>query len=120
KTVEACLIAREMLDRGEVRRMAVLCPPHLAEQWQFELASKFSIDSELVLPSTARRLEAACRLDQSVFDVYPFVIVSTDYIKSDRRRADFLRSCPELVIVDEAHTCASSTMTSSGQDRRKS
>jgi superfamily II DNA or RNA helicase len=107
KTVEACLIARELLDRGEVRRMAVLCPPHLAEQWQFELASKFSIDSELVLPSTARRLEAACRLDQSVFDVYPFVIVSTDYIKSDRRRADFLRSCPELVVVDEAHTCAS-------------
>lgn len=108
KTVEACLIARELLDRGEVRRLAVLCPPHLAEQWQIELASKFSIDAELVLPSTARRLEAACRLDQSVFDVYPFVIVSTDYIKADRRRADFLRACPELVIVDEAHSCAAS------------
>jgi superfamily II DNA or RNA helicase len=108
KTVEACLIARELLDRGEVQRLAVLCPPHLAEQWQSELASKFSIDAELVLPSTARRLEASCRLDQSVFDVYPFVIVSTDYIKADRRRADFLRSCPELVIVDEAHTCAAS------------
>jgi superfamily II DNA or RNA helicase len=109
KTVEACLIARELLDRGEVRRLAVLCPPHLAEQWQGELASKFSIECELVLPSTARRLEASCRLDQSVFDVYPFVIVSTDYIKAERRRADFLRACPELVIVDEAHTCAAST-----------
>jgi hypothetical protein len=30
--VEACLIARELLDRGEVRRLAVLCPPQLAEQ----------------------------------------------------------------------------------------
>ena len=47
-------------------------------------------------------------MNQSLFDVYPHVIVSTDYIKSDRRREDFLRSCPELVIVDEAHTCAAS------------
>ncbi|MGH9542804.1 MAG: DEAD/DEAH box helicase [Terriglobales bacterium] len=106
KTIEACMIAREMLDRGEIGRIAVLCPPHLAEQWQRELAEKFALDAELVLPSTARRLEAGCGVDQSLFDVHPFVVVSTDYIKSDRRRADFLRACPELVIVDEAHTCA--------------
>jgi hypothetical protein len=30
KTIEAGLIARELLDRGEVQRLAVLCPPHLA------------------------------------------------------------------------------------------
>ncbi len=106
KTIEACVIARELLDRGEVRRLAVLCPPHLAEQWQRELEEKFSIEAELVLPSTARRLEAPCRLDESLFDIHRFVVVSTDYIKSDRRRDDFLRACPELVIVDEAHTCA--------------
>jgi hypothetical protein len=29
KTIEAGLIARELLDRGEVQRLAVLCPPHL-------------------------------------------------------------------------------------------
>jgi len=34
KTVEACLVARELLDRGEANRLSVLCPPHLAEQWQ--------------------------------------------------------------------------------------
>mgnify|MGYP002046299170 CR=1 FL=1 len=38
KTIEASLIARALLDRGEIRRLAVLCPPHLAEQWQSELA----------------------------------------------------------------------------------
>lgn len=32
KTIEAGLIARELLDRGEATRLAVLCPPHLAEQ----------------------------------------------------------------------------------------
>ena len=109
KTIEACLIARELLDRGEVQRLAVLCPPHLAEQWQAELHEKFNLEAELVLPSTARRLEQVCALNQSVFDVYPFVIVSMDYIKTDRRREDFLRACPELVIVDEAHTCAAMT-----------
>lgn len=105
KTVEACLIARELLDRGEIRRMAVLCPPHLAEQWQNELSGKFNLDAELVLPGTARRLEQNCGINQSIFELYPHVIVSLDYIKSDKRRDEFLRTCPELVIVDEAHTC---------------
>lgn len=108
KTIEACLIARELIDRGEVERLAVLCPPHLAEQWQGELRDKFHIDAELVLPSTATRLERNCRLGQSLFDLYPYVIVSMDFIKSDRRRDEFLRTCPELVIVDEVHTCADS------------
>src|SRR5438067_2837004 len=106
KTIEACLVVRELIDRGEVARFAVLCPPQLAEQWQAELQDKFHLDAELVLASTASRLERACRLDQSLFERYPYVIVSTDFIKADRRRDEFLRTCPELVIVDEAHTCA--------------
>lgn len=106
KTVEAALIARELLDRGEVKRLAVLCPPQLAEQWQRELRDKFNIDAELVLPGTATKLERGLALGQSLFEQYPHVIVSLDFIKSDRRRDEFLRTCPELVIVDEAHTCA--------------
>ncbi len=107
KTVEAGLIARELMDRGEATGLVVLCPPALAEQWQLELETKFHIEAELVLPSTASRLERHCRVGQSLFDVFPHVIVSTDFIKADRRRDEFLRSCPKLVIVDEAHTCAS-------------
>ena len=107
KTIEACLIARELKDRGEINRIAVLCPPHLAEQWQTELYEKFHIEAELVLTSTVKKLERKCRVGQSLFEVYPNVIVSTDFIKADRWRDEFVRSCPELVIVDEAHTCAS-------------
>lgn len=109
KTIEATLIARELLDRGEVKRLAVLCPPQLAEQWQTELAEKFHIQAELVLPSAVRKLERRLGVGVSLFEVYPFTIVSLDYIKSDSRRAEFLRTCPELVIVDEAHSCASAT-----------
>ncbi len=106
KTIEAGLIARELIDRGEVERLAVLCPPQLAEQWQVELHDKFHIDAELVVAASAARLERNCRVGQSLFDLHPFVIVSADFIKSDRRRDEFLRTCPELVIIDEAHTCA--------------
>jgi len=107
KTIEACLAVRELIDRGEVSRFAVLCPPQLAEQWQAELQDKFHLDAALVLASTASRLERDCRLGESLFEHYPYVIVSTDFIKSERRRDEFLRTCPELVVVDEAHTCAS-------------
>lgn len=103
KTIEAGLIARELLDRGEIQRLAVLCPPHLCDQWQEELASKFGIQSEIVRTGTAGRLERGLPQGQSIFDVYPFTVVSLDYIKSDRRRDEFVRACPDFVIVEEAH-----------------
>lgn len=108
KTIEAGLIARELIDRGEIERLTVICPPHLCEQWQQELAEKFSIEAEVVRTGTATRLERGLRPDESVFEVYPYTVVSLDYIKSDRRRDDFLRACPEFVVVDEAHTCVQS------------
>lgn len=118
KTIEAGLVAAEALSTGNANRLAVLCPPHLAEQWQRELSSKFHIDAELVLPSTAPRLERGCSLGQTLFDIHPYVVVSTDFIKADRRRNEFLRTCPELVIVDEAHTCAADDARRSSRHQR--
>jgi superfamily II DNA or RNA helicase len=119
KTVEACLVARELIDRAEVSGLSVLCPPHLAEQWQKALDEQFHIAAELVLAGTAARLERTCRRDQSLFERYPFTVVSTDYIKSERRRDEFLRTCPDLVIVDEAHTCAAGSGRSASQKRHE-
>jgi len=105
KTIEAGLILREMLDRGEVMRACVLCPPHLVEQWVDELREKFDLHATAVTATTAPRLERGLALDESPFDAHPVTVVSLDYIKADRRRADFARSCPNFVIVDEAHAC---------------
>ncbi|NJK31752.1 MAG: DEAD/DEAH box helicase, partial [Deltaproteobacteria bacterium] len=105
KTIEALLIARELLDRAEIHGLAVLCPPHLAEQWQRTMADFFHLDATLVLAGTAGRLEREIPPGESIFEHHPITVVSLDYIKSDRRRSQFLRACPELVIVDEAHTC---------------
>jgi superfamily II DNA or RNA helicase len=114
KTIEGALIAREMLDRGEIGRMTVLCPPHLCEQWQRELSERFHIHAVVVRSATAARLERDLPPGTSVFDAHPFTVVSLDYIKSERRREAFQRFCPEFVIVDEAHTC-----THAGQGRQQ-
>lgn len=118
KTIEAAVIARELLDRGEIRRLAVLCPPHLAEQWQRELAEKFHVDAELILSSTIQRLERDLPLGVSVFDRHRFTVVSTDFIKSTRRAEDFVLKCPELVIVDEAHGCTLAGGVGRGRQQR--
>jgi superfamily II DNA or RNA helicase len=115
KTIEAALIARELLDRGDVERLAVLCPPHLVDQWIGELETRFHIRAVGVTATSASRLERHLPPSESIFSTYPYTVVSLDYIKSDRRRADFLRACPDLVIVDEAHTCAAA---SAGRQQR--
>jgi superfamily II DNA or RNA helicase len=114
KTIEGALIARELLDRGEIERMTVLCPPHLCEQWQRELSERFHIQAAVVRSNSADRLERDLPPGTSLFHAHPFTVVSLDYIKSERRREAFQRSCPEFVIVDEAHTC-----TQAGQGRQQ-
>lgn len=119
KTIEAGLIVRELLDRGEIRRFTVLCPPHLCDQWQRELATRFALDAVIVRASTAAALERSLpHGDVSIFEHYPITIASIDYVKSDRRRDSFVRACPELVIVDEAHTATQTTGRGTAQQQR--
>jgi superfamily II DNA or RNA helicase len=118
KTIEAGLIARELLDRGEVRRIAVLCPPHLCEQWQQELREKFHIDAVVVRSGTASKLERAIPNGSHVFSYYRHIIVSLDYAKAERRKASFITHCPDFVIVDEAHTCTRSGSKGTSQQQR--
>ena len=106
KTVEALLIARELLDRGEISKVTVICPPHLCEKWRADMQGQFNLAAEVVRPGTAKKLERGLPASKSIFDVIPFTVVSLDWIKSDRNREGFLRTCGEFVIVDEAHTCA--------------
>jgi superfamily II DNA or RNA helicase len=115
KTIEAGLIARELLDRGDVERFVVLCPPHLVDQWVTELEGRFHLRPVAVTAASAARLERNLPPSESIFTTHAHTVVSLDYIKSERRRAEFLRACPELVIVDEAHTCAS---TGQGRHQR--
>lgn len=107
KTIEALLIAREFLDRGLARRIGVICPAHLCDQWQREMVEKFELDAKIVQPSRIARLERELpRPDLSIYEYYPHLVASIDFIKSDKNRAHFVRSGPDLIIVDEAHGAA--------------
>ena len=108
KTIEAGLIARELMDRGEIARLAVLCPPHLVEQWQSELETRFNLHTVALTASSAARVERELPHGVALFDHHPVVVVSLDYIKSERNREQFIATAPECIVVDEAHTCASS------------
>jgi superfamily II DNA or RNA helicase len=106
KTIEALIILKEMMERGEIKNFAVICPPHLCEQWQSEIKDKLDIDAEIIRSSTAAKLDRKIPDDQSVFHHIPYQVISIDYIKADRRRGVFINDCPEFLIIDEAHTCA--------------
>jgi superfamily II DNA or RNA helicase len=106
KTIESLLIVKELLERKEIKRFAIVCLPHLCEQWEFEIKDKFDIDAVIIRSNTQSKLDREIQGDQSVYSFYPFQIISIDYIKSDVRRQVFVNECPELVIVDEVHTCA--------------
>lgn len=118
KTVEALLVVRELLERRVIKRFAVLCLPHLCDQWQEEIRTKIGIEAVVIRSNTQARLDREIHGDASVFQHFPFQVLSIDYIKSDARRDVFVIQCPELVIVDEVHTCARPSGASPGQQQR--
>ena len=44
KTIEACVIIRQLIEDGQVDTVSILVPDHLTSQWEYELESKFQID----------------------------------------------------------------------------
>lgn len=118
KTVEALLIAREMLERGEVKRLCVLCPPYLCEQWERELSEKFNLDAVVIRSGTVGQLERRKSSAESIYRYYPVQVASIDFVKSDRNRHQFLLNCPDLIIVDEAHGAAVTAPANLNQQQR--
>lgn len=103
KTIEAGLIIRELLEAKEARRVAVLVPPHLLEQWTLELSEKFALEATPISPATLGSLERRVPPGRSVYAHFPVQVVSIDLVKGPRHRTLFLQEAPDLVVVDEAH-----------------
>jgi superfamily II DNA or RNA helicase len=118
KTIEALLIARELYDRGEIKRICVLCPPYLCEQWQKELSEKFNLDAVVIRSGTIGQLERRKTSHDSIYRYYPVQVASIDFLKTDRNKHLFLLDCPDLVIIDEAHGSAVSAESNPGQHHR--
>lgn len=96
KTIEAGLITLEYILRGLVRRVLVLSPPSLVEQWQEEMRSKFNLDF-VVYDS------AEFKAQPNPWATFPRIIASIDTAKRGSKQEQILAVPYDLVIVDEAH-----------------
>ena len=105
KTIEAGLIAKEMLERFEIDRVSVLCPSHLVAQWVSELRDHFNLPAVALTSSSVYSLEKKVPKNMDITEYYPVTVISLDYIKNPRRRDNFIHKASEMIIVDEAHTC---------------
>jgi SNF2 family DNA or RNA helicase len=90
KTIEAGIILKELAVRGLARRVLILTPASLVEQWQGELESKFfeKFDTPTA-PEAWRHTHRA--------------IVSYQRAIGARHASEVLKDRWDLVIVDEAH-----------------
>lgn len=99
KTIEAGLILWRLLHLGLVKRLLVLCPASLVEQWQERLFNMFDI----------RTMQYDPRQDKKNLDfwrLHPYVVASFHTLRDDRngRHERMLAAEPwDLLIVDEAH-----------------
>lgn len=118
KTIEALLIIKEMLERRQIERFAIVCLPHLCDQWQAEIKDKLGVEAVVIRSNTQARLDREIQGDISVYQYYPYQIISIDFIKSETRREVFINECPRMVVVDEAHACARPAGASKAQQQR--
>ncbi len=96
KTIEAGLITMEYILRGLARRVLVLTPPSLVEQWRLELQTKFNLD---FITYDAPQFKTAANPWVS----FPYIIASLDTAKREPHQSMVLEPVYDLVIVDEAH-----------------
>lgn len=118
KTVEAGLVAQELMLRHRARSMLIVCPAGLTLQWRDEMRDKFGLDFRIVDTRLLRELRrSATGLSANPWTHHPRLIVSVDWLKRERPMRmlrEVLPPVPEyprafdLLIVDEVHTCAPS------------
>ena len=111
KTIEAGLIARELLLRKKVREIFVSCPPSMLLQWKEELEARFGLTFEILDKEYMKRVRR-----ERGFSVNPWS-THTRFLVSHRLLIDEAYAGPlrdhlgtfrsgSLFILDEAHHAA--------------
>jgi len=114
KTIEAGLIARELLLRKKAREVVVACPPSMLLQWKEELEARFGLGFEVLDKEYVRRVRKERGFSvnpwttHSRFLVSQRLLVDEAYAASLRDWLGTFRS-GSLFILDEAHNAAPSS-----------
>jgi superfamily II DNA or RNA helicase len=115
KTIEAGLVAQELILRHRARTVMVVCPASLQLKWQAEMQEKFGLEFRVVDTSYLKELRRSRGIHANPWSSFPRLIVSMDWLKSEipmRFMRDVIPVVPsyprkfDLLIVDEAHNVA--------------
>jgi superfamily II DNA or RNA helicase len=109
KTIQAALILRALAARGEARRVLIVVPAGLRDQWQQEFRTRVGLASEVMDASTL-----AARVRVLPADINPWrqpgiFITSLDFIKQRVVLHGIADVVWDVVIVDEAHALTAGT-----------
>jgi superfamily II DNA or RNA helicase len=114
KTIEAALIARELLLRKKAREIVVCCPPSMLLQWQDELETRFGLVFEILDKDYVQRVRRERGFGVNPWSTHARFLVSQRLLV-DEAYAGPLRDwlgdfrSGSLLILDEAHHAAPSS-----------
>ncbi|KWE58159.1 RNA helicase [Burkholderia ubonensis] len=104
KTIMAGLLIRELLMRADARRVLIVAPGSLVEQWQDEMFEKFGLSFELF---SRERVEQS--RSGNPFDDFDLLVARVDQLSRSEELQEKLRLTQwDLVVVDEAHKLSAS------------
>ncbi len=107
KTLEAGLVAAELIARGRAERILVVTTRAMMGQFQREFWTRFSIPLARLDSAAIRRMRNELPAHLNVFDQFSRAIVSIDTLKRDLQYRTALEASRwDLVIIDEAHNAA--------------
>jgi len=111
KTIEAGLIARELLLRRKVREIVIATPPSMLLQWREEMESRFGLTFEILDREYIARVRRERGYGVNPWSTHPRLLVSQrllideDYVGGLRDHLGDFRP-GTLLILDEAHHAA--------------
>ncbi|KAM3095567.1 DISARM system SNF2-like helicase DrmD [Phormidesmis sp. 146-35] len=119
KTIEAGLVAQELVIRHRCRRILIVCPSSLQIQWRDQMRDKFGLDFRIVDSQLMKDLRRQRGIHVNPWIHFPRLITSIDFLKRDRPLRLLREVLPaegesiyprrfDLLIVDEAHNVAPS------------
>ena len=128
KTVQAGLLLRQAWLSGRAKRILVMAPASILQQWRRELREKFALDwptytgRALAWQVTPLRPGGVSRpVDHPGWTAEPCVLASSHLLQRRDRQQEVLGAAPwDLVVLDEAHHARTRRDTSArGPERRR-
>ena len=102
KTIMAGLYIRELITRADSRRILVVAPGSLVEQWRDELFEKFGLQFNVF----SSALEAATPTGNPFEDLDHLIVRLDQMTRNEEIQQKLLATTWDLVIFDEAHKLA--------------